>query len=110
MNSIQLADTKNKLPGDYVAGFVDGEGCFYLLFRSEIKYKRKNQPRYFRWLPYFAMTVREDDITILQRIKNTLECGNVYTISNKFERRNMAYLGIQNREYKNSPFRQCPTM
>ena len=28
----------NKLPGDYVAGFVDGEGCFILSFRRDIRH------------------------------------------------------------------------
>jgi len=50
------------LPGDYVAGFVDGEGCFYLTYRSEIKHKRAGAPKYFRWTPYFAIVLRKDDI------------------------------------------------
>ena len=49
------------LPGDYIAGFVDGEECFYLTYRSEKKYDRKGQPTYYR-----------DDIDILKQINKTL--------------------------------------
>ena len=48
----------DNLPGDYVSGFVDGEGCFYLAYRSENKLNRPNQPKYFRWTPYFASVLR----------------------------------------------------
>ena len=72
----------DKLPGDYIAGFVDGEGCFYLMYRSETKLNRNNAPKYFRWIPYFAITLRADDIEILNMIKNTLSCGNVYLCKN----------------------------
>jgi len=41
-----------KLPGDYIAGFVDGEGCFALKFRRDYKSKRKSKPEYF----YFLMS------------------------------------------------------
>ena len=54
------------LPGDYIAGFVDGEECFYLTYRSEKKYDRKGQPTYYR-----------DDIDILKQINKTLNCGKI---------------------------------
>jgi len=63
------------LPGDYIAGFVDGEGCFYLTYRSEKKWKRKGQPIYYRWVPYFAIVLRKDDREILGSIQNTIGCG-----------------------------------
>lgn len=67
-----------KLPGDYVAGFVDGEGCFYLTYRSETKYNRPGSPKYFSWTPYFAILLRKDDLSILKLIQNTLDCGKIY--------------------------------
>jgi LAGLIDADG DNA endonuclease family protein len=77
-------EAKNEsLPGDYIAGFVDGEGCFYLTYRSEIKYSRVGQPKYYRWLPYFAIMLRSDDVEILYKIRATLACGNVYYSRNK---------------------------
>lgn len=86
----------DKLPGDYIAGFIDGEGCFYLTYRSEIKQNRPGKPTYYRWLPYFAMTLREDDVQILEKIKNTLGCGNIYFLKKDSKRGRQAYFGIQN--------------
>lgn len=89
-------EIEEKLPGDYVAGFTDGEGCFYLTYRSETKRKRPGRPTYYRWLPYFAMTVRKDDVGILQKIKNTLGCGNIYFLKSKRSRwGTQAYFGVQ---------------
>lgn len=82
------------LPGDYIAGFVDGEGCFYLMYRKETKYKRKGKPSYYRWIPYFAISVRKDDIDILHKIKNELHCGKIYILKRKGIPQ--AWYGIQN--------------
>lgn len=83
---------KDKLPGDYIAGFIDGEGCFYLTYRSEIRHERPGKPKYFRWTPYFAINIRGDDREILEKIKNTLNCGNIYAL----KRGEMAHYIIQN--------------
>ena len=66
-----------KLPGDYIAGFVDGEGCFALKFRRDIRYKRKGQPVYFYWDIEFAILLRGDDRELLERIMATLDCGRI---------------------------------
>lgn len=68
------------LPGNYIAGFVDGEGCFYLNYRREIKRTRKGQPQYYRWTPYFAISMRKDDRNILELIKDTLKCGKIFNL------------------------------
>lgn len=81
------------LPGDYVSGFVDGEGCFYLTFRSETKKTRKGSPVYYRWLPYFAITLRPDDLDILRSIQKTLDCGHVYILRHGGKKQ--AYFGVQ---------------
>ena len=86
------SNTSEKLPGDYIAGFIDGEGCFYLTYRSEVKYKRQDKRKYFRWTPYFAINIREDDKEILEKIRNTLKCGNIYLL----KRGEMAHFIIQN--------------
>lgn len=93
-----MKDKIEKLPGDYVAGFIDGEGCFFLTYRKETKLTRKGHPTYYRWSASFAMTLREDDIEILKRIIDTLECGNVYLLNTKDRMLGcqQAYLGIQN--------------
>jgi len=64
-----------KLPGDYIAGFVDGEGHFGLNFRRDIKYKRKGRPVYHRWIPVFAISMSSDDKKIVEDIRDTLGCG-----------------------------------
>ncbi|MBI3638368.1 LAGLIDADG family homing endonuclease [Candidatus Wolfebacteria bacterium] len=80
-----------KLPGDYIAGFVDGEGCFALKFRRDVRHERKNQPVYFYWDIEFAITLRGDDLEILKDIQNTLECGKISININK---RNMARFSV----------------
>ncbi len=72
--------SKDKLPGDYIAGFIDGEGCFYLTYRSEVRHERIGKPKYYRWTPYFAINIRGDDREILEKIKNTFNCGNIYML------------------------------
>lgn len=87
----------DKLPGDYIAGFIDGEGCFFLTYRKEVKRNRLGNPKYYRWSAGFAMTLREDDVEILKQIRDTLECGNVYFLNTKDNRAGrQAYFGVQN--------------
>lgn len=70
-----------KLPGDYIAGFVDGEGCFALKFRRDIRHDRGKRsgikPVYFYWDIEFAIMLREDDQEILKKIQNTFDCGKM---------------------------------
>ncbi len=62
----------SKLNPYYISGFVDGEGCFSVTFNKK---KDMNRPE-VRLI--FEIELREDDLEILQRIKDTLECGNIY--------------------------------
>ncbi len=70
-----------KLPGDYVAGFVDGEGCFSLTFRRDVRHERGKRtgikPVYFYWKPQFVIVLRNDDKQLLEKIKQTLDCGSI---------------------------------
>lgn len=66
-----------KLPGDYIAGFVDGEGCFALKFVREVRYDRKNKPEYLYWDIEFAILLRQDDQDILKGICETLGVGRI---------------------------------
>lgn len=65
------------LPGDYIAGFVDGEGCFALNFRRDVRRERKGTPVYFYWDVEFAIFLRADDRPILEKIQQTLLCGRI---------------------------------
>jgi hypothetical protein len=65
-----------KLPGDYVAGLVDGEGHFGLNYRRDIKYKLKNRPEVrYRWVLVFAISMAVKDKHLLKSIGKTLGCG-----------------------------------
>ena len=70
-----------KLPGDYIAGFVDGEGCFILSFRRDIRHERGKRsgvaPIYFYWEIGFAIVLRADDKDILKKIKDRFGCGTI---------------------------------
>ena len=81
----------DKLPGDYIAGFVDGEGCFFIHFRRDVRHERKNKPVYFYWDIGFAIVLRGDDKGILEEIQRTLNCGKI-----SMDRRGMARYEITN--------------
>lgn len=76
---ISMKENKEKLPGNYIAGFVDGEGCFALKFRRDIQKNVGNQKvrEYFYWGAEFAIQLRSDDFKILELIKEALDCGSV---------------------------------
>lgn len=67
-----------KLSGHYIAGFVDGEGCFDLQFRRDVRHKREGKPVYYSWKVQFAIVSREDEKELFEKIKNTLNCGEIY--------------------------------
>ena len=64
----------SNLNPNYVVGLVDGEGCFCISFN-----KHKNNRIEVRLL--FEIELREDDKEILERIKETLQCGNIYYLN-----------------------------
>lgn len=80
-----------KLPGNYIAGFVDGEGCFSLSFRRDIRRERKNTPTYFYWRAEFIIVLHRNDLGILKMIQDTLGCGKI-----TFNKRGNARYSIQN--------------
>jgi len=61
------------LTPDYIAGFVDGEGCFSITVNKG--------GREIRLL--FEIELREDDREILERIRQTLGCGSLYRLEYK---------------------------
>ncbi len=92
----------NKLPGDYIAGFVDGEGCFVLTYRRDVRHDRKNSPEYFYWRTEFAILLKSDDKNILEKIKNTLRCGWISINKNNGARYTVS--DINDLYYKIIPF------
>lgn len=73
------------LPGDYIAGFVDGEGCFSLRLHKDTKRNRPGSPTYLFWKSEFCIVLRKDDKQILDDIQETLDCGKV-TYTGRFAR------------------------
>lgn len=59
-----------KITSEYIAGFVDGEGCFSLTYR-------KDKGKYFYWKASFAISLRSDDTEIIRSIKEYFNCGNI---------------------------------
>lgn len=89
-----MEENKEKLPGNYIAGFVDGEGCFALTFRKDVQRNiSNNKPReYYYWGVQFAIVLRSDDVPILKLIKEELGCGSI-TFTGKGEQ---ARYSVQN--------------
>jgi hypothetical protein len=59
----------------YLVGLVDGEGCFCVSFN-----KHKNN-RLLEVRLLFEIELREDDKEILEKVKETLNCGNIYYLN-----------------------------
>jgi hypothetical protein len=66
-----------KLSADYIIGFVDGEGCFALSMRRDVRHERKSKATYYSWKASFAINLRADDAKILELIKSSLGVGSV---------------------------------
>lgn len=67
-----------KLPGNYVAGFIDGEGCFTIVISKHTTKRLGVDARL-----HFQIEVRDDDRKIIEDIQETLDCGRIYTLSYK---------------------------
>lgn len=65
----------------YIAGFVDGEGCFSIAI-----YKHKERRHGLDIKLAFEIELRADDREILERLQRTLDCGNIYALN--YERYN----------------------
>ena len=64
---------KPKVSNEYVVGLTDGEGCFHV--------NMANLPAYrsgVRVQMHFHIKMQEKDRPLLERVKNTLQCGKVY--------------------------------
>ena len=68
--------TNSRLHPQYIAGFVDGEGCFCVVIS---KHKTLKSHREVRCI--FEIEVREDDRPILEAIRKTIGCGSIYHLT-----------------------------
>ncbi len=65
--------TKPVVSLDYIVGLTDGEGCFYVLVRKSSKFRTGYAVHL-----HFHIKMQEMDRELLEKVKNTLECGSVY--------------------------------
>ncbi len=63
----------NAISPENISGFVVGEGCFYVEFGKDQKYKLLTRVR-----PSFIIEVAEDDLSVLTAVKEIIGCGTVY--------------------------------
>lgn len=68
-----MGRTKPIVSADYIVGLTDGEGCFYVNIWKSSSYKAG-----YGVQMHFHIKLQEKDKEILQRVCNTLSCGNVY--------------------------------
>ena len=71
------------LPPDYISGLVDGEGCFALNFRRDKRHERRGNPEYFYWVIKFVIVLRNDDKDLLEKVRNTFDCGHITVSKNQ---------------------------
>lgn len=68
-----MGRTKPTVSKDYVVGLTDGEGCFYVNIWKSNSYRAG-----YGIQMHFHLKMQEKDRTLLEKIKNTLQCGAVY--------------------------------
>ena len=72
-NNGQVGRTKPMVSADYIVGLTDGEGCFYIQIRKSKRYRVGATVHL-----HFHIKLKEVDKNLLEKVKNTLNCGNVY--------------------------------
>lgn len=65
---------KMKLSPDWVVGFVDGEGCFFVGIQRNVKTASG-----FQVIPEFRIIQHERDVQVLHALKAFFGCGQVRT-------------------------------
>ena len=68
-----MGRTKPIVSKEYVVGLTDGEGCFYVNIWSSSSYRAGCGIQL-----HFHIKMQEKDRPLLEKVKNTLGCGEVY--------------------------------
>ena len=68
-----MGRTKPIVSGEYVAGLTDGEGCYFVNIWKTPAYRAGAQVQM-----HFHIKMQERDRKLLERMRNTLKCGEVY--------------------------------
>ena len=68
-----MGRTIPRVANEYVVGLTDGEGCFYVNMGNYPAYKSG-----VRVQLHFHLKMQERDKELLEKVRNTLDCGAVY--------------------------------
>lgn len=68
-----MGRTKPIVSNDYVVGLTDGEGCFYVNIRKSSAYRAGATVQM-----HFHLKMQERDRELLEMVRNTIGCGEVY--------------------------------
>ena len=79
---------QERLSADWVVGFVDGEGCFFIGI-----YRQPSMKLGWHVLPEFRVVPHEKDITILEQLRRFFGFGQVTT--NHGDRKELRIRGIE---------------
>ncbi len=64
------------IDANYIVGLTDGEGCFYVNLTERDKIK--NPKAHIRAKSHFYIKLREDDLHVLEKVKQYLGFGFIY--------------------------------
>ena len=68
-----MGRTKPEIDVGYIVGLTDGEGCFFVNTSKSSAYRSGWQVQ-----THFHIKLRAEDQEVLWKIRDTLQCGNVY--------------------------------
>jgi hypothetical protein len=76
------------ISADYIVGLTDGEGCFYVNIRPPDKRYQRSKTAIET---HFYIKLKENDLPLLNKIKNYFRCGAVYFQKEKRENHSACY-------------------
>src|SRR3989304_6887165 len=102
-NPIGADNQQESLSPEWVVGFVDGEGCFFVGINRQPTMKVGWQV-----LPEFRVVQHERDVAILERLREFFGCGQITT--NHGDRKELRIRGLKELTkvaafFKEHPFR-----
>lgn len=68
-----MGRTLPTVSNEYVVGLTDGEGCFYVNVGKSSRYRSG-----YRIQLHFHLKMQERDRELLEKVRNTIGCGEVY--------------------------------
>lgn len=77
----ESCEVEHVLSLDYIAGFFDGEGCVSLGFGSKHNIGKRS------WWPYVRIIMTSADKHQLERIRNEIKVGRIYTLKKEWQLR-----------------------